>query len=227
MVLWLAPTLATAQATTADSAIISALRSDSAPFVDLQDIALRWDEGRWFNFAKVGPGPGDPGVTLFACLVRLSPQAAAPECIRVPLPGIDPEACVGMVDVTDFAVADLDGDGESEFRMLVSYTGPLPGGSSDAETDEHTRLVVLDATPRLHAAFAREVRLWSTRSAQRNLEARAAFIDVTGDGHGDIVVTGESCAPRRPGEACRPLRLEFAWSQSADTWRPRATAARR
>ena len=210
----------------ADSLIRRALTTSTAGYISFQDDAQQWDEGRFFNFAKRSTGPDEPGARLLACLVRVEPRVQAPVCIAVPLLGLDPQATVDMIDVSDFDIDDLDQDGEPEATMEVRYTGALPRGFSGGETDEHTRLLVFDATPALHLALSEPIRLQSYTSRSRNLEAEVEFTDVNGDGHTDIVLSGRSCAPRTPGEGCQPLRRQLLWTRATDAWRAPRRASR-
>lgn len=218
-----APGRAQNPAVLADSLISERIRNARAPFIELRDEAQPFGEGRYFNLAVRAAGPDGPGAQLLACVVRVEPRPSSPTCVRVPTPGIDPEVSPPLLSTVGVEVADFDDDGEPEARFEVSYSGPLPRGMGGGETNEYTRFYVFDATPAPHLAAS--VLLASTRheSGRTTMQSDVELTDVNGDGHLDIVVTGEICSTALPGEErgrCRPVRRQLLWSRRTDGWSP-------
>lgn len=205
----------------ADSLITGRLRNARAPFVELRDEAQPFGDGRYFNLAVRAAGPDGPGATLWACVVRVEPRPTAPTCVRVPTPGIDPEVSPPLLSTVGVGVADFDDDGEPEARFEVHYNGPPPRGFGGGETNEYTRFYIFDATPAPH--FAVQVLVASTRYGGQvtRTQSDVELSDENGDGHLDIVVTGEICRAALPGEErdrCRPVRRQLLWSRRTDGW---------
>lgn len=215
-----APARAQDLAGLADSLIKLKIATPGARYVAFPQVAQPFGEGQFFNLATRSTEADGPGAALFACLVTMQTQPAAANCLAVPTPGIDPQTTPEQLGSPDVTVEDVDGDGQPEARFEVQYSGPLPRGQSGGETDDYKRLYIFGARPRPHFAADVLVRLETYNPRLAVVHGEYELVDANGDGHADIVLTGETCVGRHQGaeDRCQPLHQELLWNGRTHMW---------
>lgn len=194
-----------------DSAVATFLRAAATPEIEFVAAARPLGDGRWAAIAARSRSMEGAPVTVLACVAADSAGAWRTACVTLLTPRIDATLFAAQLDEGGWQAGDLDNDGAMELLAGVSYTTrPQPA----VGPDNLTRYYAIETAPRLRVALTIDAGSapGSSFAPIRRGQVRAA--DTNGDGHGDLVLEGRSCADRDAlqEDRCRPVRRVYLWN---------------
>jgi hypothetical protein len=194
-----------------DSAVAAALRTAAAPEIEFVAAARPLGDGRYAAIAARARRMEGAPVTVLACVATDSAGTWHTACVTLLTPRIDANLFAAQLDSGGWQAGDLDNDGATELLVGVSYTTrPQPAVGPDT----YTKYYAIELAPRPRVARTIDAGTEPGSSFIPIRRGRVRVADSNGDGHGDLVLEGRSCADRDALEQndCRPVRTVWTWS---------------